>query len=275
MVFFLEKVGVIGLGEVGRSLYEIVLEAGCYEVYGLDVDPEKTIDRFQDAPKNIDYIHVCYPYSEDFISETLKYIGMYNPKSLIIHSTVPPGTSRTIYERSRVTIGYSPVRGRHPRLKDHLRFWSKWLSVIPSDQQSTMRKHLEKLGFKVRVCDDPETLELAKLFETVYRALMIAFWQEAHRITLKHGGDIGVIADFIGEVHEVLRDRPVYYPGHIGGHCLIPNTKILDSIEPNPLWKFIIESNEKRMLELEEDRVREDVEKVKKIWLKLVPEWYF
>jgi hypothetical protein len=40
------------------------------------------------------------------------------------------------------------------------------------------------------------------------------------------------IAKFIAKVHEVLGEKPVFYPDYIGGHCLIPNTKMLDSIDP-------------------------------------------
>jgi hypothetical protein len=40
------------------------------------------------------------------------------------------------------------------------------------------------------------------------------------------------IVEFIAEVHEVLDEKPVFYPDYIEGHCLIPNTKILDSIDP-------------------------------------------
>jgi len=62
----------------------------------------------------------------------------------------------------------------------------------------------------------------------------------------KFGANIETIAEFIGAVHEILKDRPIYYPDFIGGHCLIPDTEILRSVYPPKLFEFIIESNKKR-----------------------------
>jgi UDP-N-acetyl-D-mannosaminuronate dehydrogenase len=36
-----EKVLVVGLGEVGRPLFELLKESGKFEVYGFDLDAEK------------------------------------------------------------------------------------------------------------------------------------------------------------------------------------------------------------------------------------------
>ena len=104
---------------------------------------------------------------------------------------------------------------------------------------------------------------------------MIASWQEIHRIARKFGADIEAIAEFVGEVHEVLRDRPVYYPDYIGGHCLIPNTEILRSVFPAKLFDFIIESNKKRKEEIRRNDVREEIEKVKNVALRLTNVEYY
>lgn len=106
-------------------------------------------------------------------------------------------------------------------------FWRKWVAALPTRMLNVVSNHLSRIGFKVRsIKSSPETLELAKLWETVYRAVMIAAWQELHRIARMVGADLELLSEFIGEIHEVLGDRPIYYPSYIGGHCLIPNTKI-------------------------------------------------
>ena len=104
---------------------------------------------------------------------------------------------------------------------------------------------------------------------------MIAFWQEAHRVARKYRADIAGIAEFIAEVHQVLHDRPIYYPAYIGGHCLIPNTKIINQAHPSKLWQYILESNEKRRKEQENPEIKQEIEKVKKIWEKQTPKWYY
>jgi len=72
----------------------------------------------------------------------------------------------------------------------------------------------------------------------------------------KFNGELVEIAEFIAEVHEVLRDRSVLYPDYIGGHCLILNTRLLHPIDPNTVWRFVLESNEKRLEELKDEKVK-------------------
>jgi len=269
------KVLVIGLGEVGRPIYELVLESGRYEVYGYDRDPARSVDGFDEIPRGVDFLHITYPYTDEFVGVTTDYISVFKPKYVVIHSTVAPGTTRAIYEASKVPTAYSPVRGKHPRIKEHLKFWTKWVSAIPREYIDTFKEHLESVGLRVRTTEKPETLEIAKLWETVYRALMITGWQEIHRVARRYEADIVEVAKFIAEVHQVLKDRPIYYPDHIGGHCLIPNTQILNKTNPSPLWQYIIESNEKRREEKKLPQLKNDIEKMKLLWLSLIPKSYY
>jgi UDP-N-acetyl-D-mannosaminuronate dehydrogenase len=267
---------VIGLGEVGKPIYEILRE-GFPEVYGYDLDPSARVDELENIPTGVDAIHIAYPFKElnNFVDSVVGYAYELRAGVVIVHSTVAPGTTRIIQSRTTSHVAYSPVRGKHPHLKDHLGFWPKWVSAVTKEALEHAKRHLEQAGFKVKVAPDPESLELAKLWETVYRAAMIAYWQEAHRIARMFKADIGVVAEFISEVHEVLRDRPVYYPDFIGGHCLIPNTQILHEIAGSDLLKFILKSNEKRAEEIHDKSIREEVEKVKRIWLNHAPMEYY
>ena len=270
-----ESVLVIGLGEVGRPLYKIFSE-NFASVYGYDSDESKTVHELGVIPKSIEFMHIAYPYIDGrFIDSTIKYIASFNPRLVIIHSTIPPGTTRLIQSKVDSIVAYSPVRGKHPNLYEHLRFWTKWVSAASRAGIELARRHLEEAGFKVRVARDPESLELAKLWETVYRAAMIACWQEIHRISRKLGADIKVVAEFVKEVHEVLGDRPIYYPDVIGGHCLIPNTKILTNVVNSDLLTFILRSNELRSEEMKDSKVAEEVNALKEIWKKLIPRSYY
>jgi len=271
----MEKVIIIGLGEVGKPLYEILKASNNYVVYGYDTRSEISPNKLEELPRNSDYLHITYPFTEKFFDITTSYVDKLKPQKLVIHSTVLPGTTRILYEETGLPTAYSPIRGKHPNLKRHLMFWPKWVSAYPLGDTRIFEEHLVKAGFKVKVAKNPETLELAKLFETAYRAIMIATWQEIHRLSLKYNAELAGIAEFIAEVHEVLRDRPVFYPDYIGGHCLIPNTKLLNSIDPNSIWRFVVESNDKRLEELKDEKVKKDLEEVKKISMMLFPKWYF
>ncbi len=270
----MSSVLVIGLGEIGRPIYELLLECG-HHVYGYDLDTSRTVNSIDEIPVGIDFLHVCYPYSDNFVKTTLSYVSRFKPRYVIIHSTVAPGTTREIYEASKIPTAYSPVRGKHPKIKEHLKFWTKWVSVLPKEEVGIVRKHLESMGLRVRVIDEPETLEIAKLWETVYRALMIAGWQEIHRVARKFNADIISIAEFVAEVHEVLRDRPIYYPDYIGGHCLIPNTEILNNVYPSKAWQFILESNKKRLEEIKNKTIKEEINALKSIWMRYTNKEYY
>jgi len=244
-----EKVLVIGLGEVGSAIYDIVLESGKYETYGYDVEPSKAIDELSKVPIPIDYLHICIPYINQsvFVDTVMEYIEKVKPRLTIIHSTIAPGTTRELMEESGTPVAYSPIRGKHPWLKEHILFWPKWVTALPIEELDNAVSHLRSIGLKVRAYKgSAETLELAKLFETTYRALIIAWWQEIHRIARYFNADIVTIAKFLAEVNEVLGDRPILYPGVIRGHCLIPNTKILRDTYKSRFLDAILESNEKR-----------------------------
>ena len=271
-----EEILVVGLGEVGRPLYDILSEKFS-KVYGYDLDSNKTIDSLDDVKSPIGILHIAYPFKElnQFIDVTLGYINMLSPSLVIVHSTVALGTTRALQSRTNAKVAYSPVRGKHPLMKDHMIFWTKWVAAINRAALDHAREHLETAGFKVRVAQEPESLELAKLWETVYRAIMIASWHEVHRIAMRFGADLDVVAEFVSEVHEVLKDRPVYYPDVIGGHCLIQNTEVLFKQTGSRLLELVLESNRKRVEEVKDGRVLEDIEKLKRIWLRHAPKSYY
>ncbi|MCX8177938.1 MAG: GDP-mannose dehydrogenase, partial [Candidatus Bathyarchaeota archaeon] len=177
-----EKVLIVGLGEVGRALFEIFRENGKFLVYGYDVDERKMQDAGQPLralPDSVDVMHMCIPCTdqESFVKTTLGYMKRFSPKLTIIDSTVPPGTTQKIYEISKALVVHSPVRGMHKNLetmKRDIRFWSKYIGGTTPEAAELAKKHFEKLGLKVKVLRSSVETELAKLFETIYRAWMIA-----------------------------------------------------------------------------------------------------
>ncbi|MGB9959438.1 MAG: GDP-mannose dehydrogenase [Candidatus Bathyarchaeales archaeon] len=266
-----EKVLVVGLGEVGRALYELLKESGKFDVYGFDVDKEKmrNIAGNVELPNGIDVMHICYPCAdpEKFVKATVNYIKKFNPKITIIDSTVAPGTTQKIYENTKSLVAHSPIRGMHKNLetmKKDILFWSKYVGGTTKEAAELAQKHFEKLGLKVKVLKSPVETELAKLFETIYRAWMIACFQEMHRISMHFGADFNEVVDMIEDIHRVHFNKPLHYPGVIGGHCLIPNTELLMKVYDSEFLRLILESNEKRKTEITDEVVRQEVEKVKK-----------
>jgi len=264
-----EKVLVVGVGEVGRVLFELLKESGRFEVYGFDADQEKMRALGQTAlPSEVDVMHVCIPCAdrEEFVKSVVGYVQRFRPKLVIINSTVPLGTTMEVYKRSDCLVAHSPVRGVHKsveHMKWELKRWTKYVGGVNAEAAELAKEHFEKLKLKTKVLKSCIETELAKLFETTYRAWMIVCFQEMHRISRRFEADFYGVMDFLEDTHCVRLDRPVMFPGVISGHCVIPNVQLLLKSYDSKFLHLILESNEKRKEEIRDKSVYEEVEEVR------------
>ncbi len=261
---------VVGLGEVGRPLFELLKESRKVLVYVWDVDKEKMQDIQQgDLPKEVDVLHICYRCSdqEEFVNTTVDYVRQFRPELTIINSTVPPGTTEKVYALSGGHVVHSPVRGMHKSregMKRDLLFWTKYIGGVDEKSSELARRHFEELGLKTKVLIGPVETELAKLFETTYRAWMIACFQEMHRISRRIGADFDQVTDFLEDTHRVRFDMPIHFPGVISGHCLIPNAELLLESYDSEFIRLILKSNEKRKEKIKDPEIVKEVSKIEK-----------
>lgn len=265
-----ETVLVVGLGEIGRSIYEILKETEKFFVYGFDVNHTKMRDiKQENIPETIKVMHICFPCfkQNEFINTVKRYKAQYKPHLIIINSTIPPGTTEKINKQNGYSIVHSPIRGMHKNLQlmiRDLKFWTKYIGGTDKESSEMAQQHFEKAGFKTRILSGSIETELAKLFETTYRAWMIACFQEMHRITNHFNAVFDDVVDLLEDVHRVRFDRPVMFPDVIGGHCLIPNTKLLLRSYDSMFLHLILESNELRKKEVQNTRVKEEIDQIKK-----------
>ncbi len=268
-----ETVLIIGLGEIGHTLFALTNDAkNSFDVYGLDLDQTKMQDLNQNrknVPLQIDTMHICLPCSsqQKFADVTVGYVQEFKPKLTIINSTVPPGTTMKVAEKCRCLVAHSPSRGVHTsseHMKWEMKRWTKYVGGANMLAAQAAQTHFEKLGLKVKVLKSATDTELAKLFETTYRAWMIACFQEMHRISRAFGADFDEAVDFLEDTHLVRFDRPVMFPGVIGGHCLIPNTELLLSVYDSEFLRLILESNEKRKEEVKDETIQKEIAKIAK-----------
>jgi UDP-N-acetyl-D-mannosaminuronate dehydrogenase len=265
-----EKVLVVGLGEVGLPLYKLLRECGKFLVYGSDIDETRmgSIEQ-KGVTDEVDVMHICIPCfnQDEFANVVVGYAKRFKPKLLIINSTVPPGTTEKIHGGCGCLVAHSPVRGVHKSLehmKWELKRWTKYVGGANAEAGKAACKHFKKAGFKTKVLKGCAETELAKLFETTYRAWMIACFQEMHRISKHFEADFNDVVDFLEDTHRVRFDRPVMFPDMIGGHCLIPNTELLLNNYDSKFLRLILESNEKRKKEIKDEDIKSEVEKVRK-----------
>ncbi|MFC1486250.1 hypothetical protein ACFLRN_00985 [Thermoproteota archaeon] len=109
-------------------------------------------------------------------------------------------------------------------MKRDLLLWTKYIGGVDTESTEIANTHFNKLELKTKILDSSTDTELAKLFSTTYRAWMISCFQELHRISRKFEADFDQVTDFLDDTHRMRFDRPLHFPGVIGGHCLIPNS---------------------------------------------------
>ena len=223
---------VIGGGEVGKSLYEVLSKR--HECYIRDLDD------FQ--MDGIEVLNICYPGRlENFIEITKKYIKQYKPKLTIIHSTVKPGTTRQCGE----WVVHSPIHGKHPNLTQGIMTFVKYVGSHNIYASYMAFKYLMDAGIRAEVVSSPEASEISKILCTSYYGWNILFMKEVERICRQHNVPFTEIYarwnsyyndgyDKLG-MRQFQRPNLEPLPGRIGGHCVVENCDLLDSFITNTI----------------------------------------
>jgi UDP-N-acetyl-D-mannosaminuronate dehydrogenase len=233
-----QTVVVVGLGEVGRPLLDVVSRR--HRAVGVDVAP------LTERVPRVDVMHVCYPFEiDDFVGQTAAYIERFRPRLTIVNSTVAVGTTRAIAERAGAAVVHSPVRGKHARMREELLHYAKFVGPMDPAAGERAAAHFESLGMRTAVLSSPEATELAKLTETTYFGLLIAWAQELERYCDRFGAEYDEIVSFYEEIGFFPRVK--YSPGIIGGHCVMPNIEILSRLDHSQILEAIRSSNRQKI----------------------------
>lgn len=212
---------IIGKGEVGSSLFLAMKDF--YQVFIRDKDDE--------IKEKFDVVHICYPFSKNFIKITKDYLRKYKPSLVIIHSTVPVGTTTKI---SSIAV-HSPIRGLHPNLEKGIKTFVKYFGGKKSKEAE---KYFSNINIETHSFSKAETTELLKIFDTTYYGWNIIFAKELKNICDKLKLDFNEVytianADY-NEGYTKLGKSNVVRPvlkavdGKIGGHCIVPNCDLFD-----------------------------------------------
>lgn len=226
------KTLVVGMGEIGTSLYNILKPH--YEIYskGKGEDIGESIG-------TVKIMHICFPYSDKFEEQVKEYQERYKPEFTIIHSTVKVGTCRKLGAIS------SPCIGIHPHLEESLKTFTKYLS---GTQASSVADYFRRVGIKTYLVDKQETTELMKQLSTTFYGVMIEYTKEVKRLC----DELNVPFEFwtlwthnYNKGYQKLGYPEYTRPNLIpimkkqGGHCILNNAYLLKS----DFAKFIVEKN--------------------------------
>ena len=234
---------VVGLGEIGKPMFKLISKS--VKTVGYDKNTKlnpKSNQKYMELPTR--FIHICIPFNKFFYSNLKKSTGKFSPKSIVIHSTISPGTTSWLQAKFNIPVIYSATRGVHKRMLRDLRRYTKFFAIqknAPDAKWASSQFSLlmRKAGVKTKRMSNPLTLELGKIVcDTSYYGWLINYAQISQIIALKNKVDYNEMWSFADEIHKFLGNRPIMFPGNIGGHCVIPNLELINDNSLNQINKI-------------------------------------
>jgi hypothetical protein len=225
------KALLIGCGEIGKGVYEVFKE---YH----DITPYDTNGQYKRPKGDYKILLVCIPWQENFVDIVNGYINLHHITSTIIFSTVPIGTTRKISNAV-----HAPIEGKHPRLKESIENWD---FMIGGENKTAWRFFTTAGIYPMEVT--PECTEIAKLQSTALYGLNIEFARYVNEVCKQNNVNYEHIKMYniaynalykalgMQQFQRYILDPP---EGNIGGHCVVPNAKMLDLQYPSVLLKEI------------------------------------
>ncbi len=237
---------IIGGGGVGSSIKRVLQKRKNTQKCGI-IDKKDEKYKLKIANTTCKTLHVCYPYSKGFMKEVLKYDKTFEPELIIIHSTVPVGTTEVLNNICPINVVHSPVRGQHSNLDKALLTFVKYIGTDNKLAYEMAKKEMSNM--KTKWLKNSKETELGKILSTSYYGLCIAWHREMKKFCDNFSVSFeDVVTDFnttynIG--YKKLRPnvmRPVLTPPikKIGGHCVSQNAIMLKKQKQSKFLDLIL-----------------------------------
>jgi len=233
-----ERICIVGLGEVGGALFR-VMEKSYPNIAAYDLLHSV---RYEEDGK-YDVLHVCIPWSDTFLNSVRAFVSIHNPSLVVVHSTVPVGTTAKIPNSV-----HSPVLGDHTNMEVRFFNFKKWIGG-PKELSDRAERMFYRCGMMCRQVPNSEQTELLKLLCLAHYGVDIAFNRYATEILETIGAPKEILAEWDRNYNEGVTlqnrghlSRPILTPmkGSIGGHCVIPGTQKLSDLVPNNLLEEVL-----------------------------------
>lgn len=221
---------VVGCGQIGSAIVDILQCDGYDSVKGIE------------APrKKYDVLHICFGYSKTFEKDVREYQSKFGSRLVIIHSTVPIGTSK------RLGAVHSPCRGIHPDLREGILTFTKWFGGEKAlEAVDVFKEYIPNW----RTTFNSDNTEAMKIWDTTQYGLNIYLEKMIHAHCEENNLDFNIVYKEANREYNEGYEK-LFHPeykkyilkhvdGPIGGHCVIPNLAFLD----NPVAEIIKEYND-------------------------------
>lgn len=226
---------IIGYGEIGQALQKVIRAN-----YILDLTEASPI-----LAAGCDVMHICFPYSDSFVTDVKNYVERYSPAHVVIYSTVPIGTT---YDISPLAV-HSPIEGKHPELEMSIRFMERWIGYNDTDEKFFFVNLFSSFGLRTKPVENTNFTEALKLLSTTEYGLNIEFARYKKKVAKSLGMDYKLTKEWNEEYNKLYRnlgmdkryqkyvlDAP---KGKKGGHCIVPNAQLLQQQFPDKLVAIV------------------------------------
>ncbi|OFW47591.1 MAG: hypothetical protein A2163_00795 [Actinobacteria bacterium RBG_13_35_12] len=233
---------LIGYGDIGKSLYEVL--SPYHKISITDMATDRV------AEGTFDILLIAIPFSPVFVPFVEHYQRQYTGKGrtripTLIFSTVAIGISDIC------AAYHSPIEGRHTKIVDMIR---RQTYCIGKKKDSAMDENLfiatffEEAKLKYDFFDNAKITEFLKLRSTALFGVNIEFARYSKQVADDIGMDFELVKEYDKAHNRLCREVGMDYcqryildppEGEIKGHCVVPNSIILDEQYPSVFLKEI------------------------------------
>lgn len=274
-----KNVLIVGAGKVGTSIGKLIEET---EQFNVEYDdPFKLMFPPEDFIPDI--IHICFPlYDRDsYMTDIQKIIARYiqrfektvlnfydTRKIVIVDSTIVLGIlpAFQVHFEQYCDFVYSPVRATDSVMEEELLKYERYYAVVDNEKNeiaNIIDDYYTSIKLKPTRFESAESLVLGKLCAVAWYTTNIAFVQQVDQICKQHGLNfkevytkfnknetIGHKYDEKTKSADYTMERPIFFPGVIGGNCCIQDVILMlrEQYGDANFWRSIIQINERQKL---------------------------
>jgi len=230
-------IGIVGQGFVGNAVYQRWKKY--YNVETYDLDDNKSTSSLHNLVMMCDTIFVCLPTpmkpsgecdlsileSSLFEINTLTEFEGRRKKTVIIKSTIPPGTTEQLNkDYKHLNILFNPEFLTERNAEEDYNNQNRIIIGGPRPQSTAVVRLFSKVFPKARIIKTNSTYaEMVKYMTNAFLATKVSFANEIYQICEKVGADYDKVVEY-ATLDERLGKSHWMVPGHdgdfgYGGHC--------------------------------------------------------
>ena len=230
-------IGIIGQGFVGNAVYQRWKKY--YDIQTYDLDENKSTSSFHNLVMMCDTIFVCLPTpmkksgecdldilnSSLFDINTLTEFEGKGNKTIIIKSTIPPGTTEQLNKDYKyLNILFNPEFLTERNAEEDYNNQNRIIIGGPRPQSTEVVRLFSKVFPKARIIKTHSTYaEMVKYMTNTFLSTKVSFANEIYQLCNEVGADYDKVVEY-ATLDERLGKSHWMVPGHdgdfgFGGHC--------------------------------------------------------